>query len=184
MKNRARVEDRLALAEELLDREQLAVAQDGLQGRHLGIGAEHEDAIKPCLLGELAGIDLEYRFALQVATLAQIAPIAGLADECLLPAPQGILQACDDGLTVQAILLGLGLVAADNITPTLELDLLGEELCLSPLALDQQPASTSASTGASARATGSALGLLGRFSRNYLRRPASNSMSMAFAIAA
>jgi hypothetical protein len=47
MKDRTRVEDSLALAKELLNLQQLTVAQYGLQWCHVGVGAQHEYAIAP-----------------------------------------------------------------------------------------------------------------------------------------
>src|SRR5215831_7701974 len=113
MKDRTRIEDGLALAKELLNLQQLTVAQYGLQWRHVRISAQHKYPIKASLLGELAGIDLECWLTADGMALAQIAPVAGVADQCLLAAPQRILQSCDDGLTIAAIFLGLRLVATD-----------------------------------------------------------------------
>ena len=50
-----------------------------------------------------------------------------------------LLETGDDGLPVGAVLLRLGLVAADDVAPSVEADLLGEELGLGTVrALDQQ----------------------------------------------
>ena len=54
-----RPHQRLGGAEELLHLDQVAVAQDGLQGRDPGIGAQYEQAVIARLLGQLAGIDLK-----------------------------------------------------------------------------------------------------------------------------
>src|SRR5215471_10306754 len=78
MKDRARIEDGLALAEELLNLQQLAVSQYGLQWAHIGIGAQHEDTIQARLLGELAGIDLERPLPPRFAAFAQIASVGGV----------------------------------------------------------------------------------------------------------
>ena len=43
----------------VLDLEQIAVAQDRLQRRDLGVGAQDEDPIEARLFGELAGVDLK-----------------------------------------------------------------------------------------------------------------------------
>ena len=59
MEDRPRAHDRLGSAEEVLDLEQIAVAQDRLQRRDLGVGAQHEDPVEARLLGELARVDLE-----------------------------------------------------------------------------------------------------------------------------
>src|SRR5262244_1163408 len=126
MKDRTRIEDSLALAKELLNLKQLTVAQYGLQWRHIGISAQHEYPIEASLLGELAGIDLECRLTADGTALAQIAPVASVADQCLLTAPQRILQSCDDGLTIATILLRLRLVATDDVAPTFDCYLLGK----------------------------------------------------------
>jgi hypothetical protein len=57
---------------------------------------------------------------------AQIAPVGGVADQCLLTPPQRILQSCDDRLTIAAILLGLRLVATDDVAATFDCYLLGK----------------------------------------------------------
>src|SRR5262245_45135601 len=101
MKDRTRIEDSLALAKELLNLQQLTVAQYGLQWRHIGISAQHEYPIEASLLGELAGIDLECRLTADGTALAQIAPVASVADQCLLTTPQRILG--------EKMLAGLGL---------------------------------------------------------------------------
>ena len=54
-----RAHDRLGPAKQVLDLEQIAIAQDRLQRRDLCVGAQHEDAVAARLLGELAGVDLE-----------------------------------------------------------------------------------------------------------------------------
>src|SRR3954447_18944031 len=59
MVDRPRPHQRLGGAEELLHVDQVAVAQDRLQGRDPGIGAQYEQAVIARLLGQLAGINLE-----------------------------------------------------------------------------------------------------------------------------
>ena len=59
MEDRPGAHDRLGPAEEVLDLEEIAVAQHRLQWRHPGVGAKHEDSVEARLLGELAGVDLE-----------------------------------------------------------------------------------------------------------------------------
>src|SRR5499427_3264518 len=138
MKDRARVEHGLALAKELLNLQQLAVFQHRLQGRYLGIDAQDEDAVEPRLLGKFAGIDLECVLALRLAALAKVAPVGGVADQRLLAASQSVLQGSDDRLAIQPVLLGFRFVAADDVTPPVDLYLLDEELRLSSRTLDQQ----------------------------------------------
>ena len=59
MKDRPRAYDRLGSAEQVLDLEQIAIAQDRLKGSDLCVDAQHEDPVEARLLGELAGVDLE-----------------------------------------------------------------------------------------------------------------------------
>ncbi len=59
VKDRPRAHDRLGAAEEVLDPQQIAIAQHSLQWRYFRIGAQHEDPVEPRLLGELASVDRE-----------------------------------------------------------------------------------------------------------------------------
>ena len=59
MEDRPGAHDRLGPAEEVLDLEEIAIAQDRLQRGHPGVGAKDEDSVEARLLGELAGVDLE-----------------------------------------------------------------------------------------------------------------------------
>ena len=59
MEDRPGAHDRLGPAEEVLDLEQIAVAQDRLKRGDLRVGAEHENPVETRLLGELASVDLE-----------------------------------------------------------------------------------------------------------------------------
>src|SRR5271170_99326 len=59
MEDRPGAHDRLGSAEEILDKEKIAIAQNRLQRGHLRIGAQDEDPVEARLLGELAGVDLE-----------------------------------------------------------------------------------------------------------------------------
>jgi hypothetical protein len=59
MEDRPGAHDRLGPAKEVLDKEQIAVAQDRLQRSHPGVGAQDEDPVEARLFGELAGVDLE-----------------------------------------------------------------------------------------------------------------------------
>jgi len=61
---------------------------------------------------------------------AQIAAIGGVADERLVAALELLVQRGDDRLPVGSVLDRLGLVAADDVAPPLDLDLLGEQLGL------------------------------------------------------
>ena len=59
MKNRPRAHDRLGSQEQIFDLKQIAIAQHGLQRRHVGVCAQHEDAVEPRLFGEFAGVDFK-----------------------------------------------------------------------------------------------------------------------------
>src|SRR5208283_1347717 len=67
---------------------------------------------------------------------AQIAPIGGVADERLVAFLQLRIEGADDLLPILAVLLGLRLIAADDVALAVDLDLLDEELRLAGLALD------------------------------------------------
>jgi hypothetical protein len=67
--------------------QELAVSQYGLQWRHVGIGAQNEDAIKARLLSGLTGIDFKNTLTPPPAALAQIALVGGVADRGFLTAP-------------------------------------------------------------------------------------------------
>jgi len=69
---------------------------------------------------------------------AQMAPVGGVADERLVALLQLAFEPLDDGLPVGAVLLGLGLVAADDVADALDDDLLGEELGFPVLAVHEQ----------------------------------------------
>ena len=70
----------LGRAEGLLHRPQLLVAEHGLERVEISVGAQHEDAVKFLLLFDLVGVDRE----MLVADRPQIAPKAGVADQCLV----------------------------------------------------------------------------------------------------
>jgi hypothetical protein len=116
----------------------MAADRRGLQRRHIGIGAQNEDAIKAGLLVEPGGIDPEHPLPPRCAALAQITSVGSIVDQGLLATPQRFLQGCDDRLTIEAVLLGLGLVAADHVAPAIERHFLGKQLGLATLACDQQ----------------------------------------------
>ena len=59
VEDRPRAHDRLGAAEEVLDPQQIAIAQHSLQWRYFRIGPQHEDPVEPHLLGELSSVDLE-----------------------------------------------------------------------------------------------------------------------------
>jgi hypothetical protein len=59
MEYRTRTHVRLGAAKEVLDLDEIAIAQHRLQPRYFRAGAQHEDPVEPRRLGELAGVDLE-----------------------------------------------------------------------------------------------------------------------------
>ena len=71
MEDRPGAHDRLGPAEEVLDLEEIAVAQDRLKRGDLRVGAEHENPVETRLLGELAGL-LLLIFGLELGTEAGI----------------------------------------------------------------------------------------------------------------
>src|SRR5215470_13129645 len=88
MIDRAGAQDRLGTAEQILDLQQIAVAQHRLQWRDPGVGAQHEDAIEARLLSQFAGVDLEGRAGLAIPAWcpAQVAAVGGIADQRLVAA--------------------------------------------------------------------------------------------------
>jgi hypothetical protein len=54
--DRAGPEDHLGAAEYILDLQQIAVPQHGLQWRDPSVGAQYEEVVLARLLGQLAGI--------------------------------------------------------------------------------------------------------------------------------
>ncbi len=68
MEDRPRAHDRLGSAEQVLDVEKIAIAQQ--QRRDLGVGSKHEDPVEARLFGELAGREgLIERFGADAAAL-------------------------------------------------------------------------------------------------------------------
>src|SRR4051795_9902227 len=126
MVDRPCAHQRLGGAEELLHLDQVAVAQDRLQRRDPGIGAQHEQAIVACLLGQLARVDLEGL----LGGRAEVAAVGGVADQRLVAPLELLIEGLDNGAAVGGVLLGFGLVAAHDVAPALGLDFLDEELGL------------------------------------------------------
>ena len=115
--DRAGAEDRLGTAEQILDLQQIAVAQHGLQRGDPGIGAQHEEAVVAGLVGELAGIDLKGRAGLAVRARCstQVAAVGGIADQRLVTARELLGETRDDGLPFAAVAFGFGCVAAQDV---------------------------------------------------------------------
>ena len=63
MENRARAHDRLGPQEQIFDLKQIAIANHGLQWRHIGVCAQHEDAVEPRLFRQFAGVDFKHPVA-------------------------------------------------------------------------------------------------------------------------
>ena len=83
-----RAHQRLGGPEELLHLDQVAVAQDRLQGRDPGVGAQHEQAVVARLLGDLADIDLEGL----LGGRAQVSAVGGVADQRLVAPLQLLIE--------------------------------------------------------------------------------------------
>src|SRR5215212_7561768 len=113
MVDRPRAHQRLGAPEELLDLDEVAVAQ-------------YEQAVIARFVRQLAGINLEGL----LGGRAEVAAVGGVADQRLVAPLQLLVEGGDDGLAVSGVLLGFGLVAADNVAPPLDLDLIDEELGL------------------------------------------------------
>src|ERR1700730_1591085 len=108
------------------------------QRRHFRVRSQHEESVEPRLFGELAHVDLERSPILGPGALAQIAPVSRVADKRLVALLQLGVERGDDRFAILAILLGLRLVAADDIALALDRDLLDKELRLARLAFDEQ----------------------------------------------
>src|SRR5450759_4308501 len=80
MEDRARGEQALRCAEDLLHHGQLLVAKHDLDRGEVGVGAQHEDAIEPGVFLGLGAIDDEAI----LASGRQEAAITAIADECLV----------------------------------------------------------------------------------------------------
>src|ERR1700733_14701060 len=138
MEDRPRAHNRLGPKEQVLDLQEIAIAQDRLQRRDLGVGAQHEDSVEPRFLGELAGVDLEHLAPFGFLRLAQIASIGRVSDQRLVAFLQLRIERSDNRLAIPTVLFGLRFVAADDVTLAFDLDLFDEELGLADLALHQQ----------------------------------------------
>ena len=114
------VEDRpcreqvLGGAESLLHRPQLLVAEHGRERVEVGIGAQYEDAVELVVLRDLVGINRE----VLVADRLQVTAVAGVADQRLVALGELALQRGDDGSTIGGVVLGLLMIAADDVAST------------------------------------------------------------------
>src|SRR5262249_32920152 len=97
MIDRAGAQDRLGTAEQILDLQQIAVAQHRLQWRDPSVGAQHEDAVEARLLGQFAGVDLEGRAGLAIPAwcAAQVAAGGGSGRPRFV-APRGLVAGPGD----------------------------------------------------------------------------------------
>ncbi len=85
-------EDGLGGAEDLLDLPQLAVAHRHLEGGQLAVGAQHIEAVEPCLFGNLGLVEGEVVVADHLQELA----VAAVADQGFVAARQLFAQRRDD----------------------------------------------------------------------------------------
>ncbi|WJI80944.1 MULTISPECIES: hypothetical protein [unclassified Mesorhizobium] len=93
-----------------LDLEQIAIPQDGLERGHLRVGPHHGDTVVAGFLGKLADIDLEV-----LAAGLEVTAVGRVADQCLVALLELCPEAGDDRLAVGLVLLGLGVIAADDV---------------------------------------------------------------------
>src|ERR1700741_4434175 len=70
MKDRSRAHDRLRLTKEILDLQQIAIAENGLPRRPFRVGPPHQESSETRLFGELSSVDLERAIVLVLADLA------------------------------------------------------------------------------------------------------------------
>ena len=80
----------------------------------VGIGAQHKDAVELVVLRDLVGINRE----VLVADRLQVTAVAGVADQRLVALGELALQRGDDGSTIGGVLLGLLMIAADDVAST------------------------------------------------------------------
>src|SRR3974377_193221 len=85
-----------------------------------------KDAVKFLLLLDLVGVDRE----VLVADRPQIAPKAGVADQCLFALGELALQRGHDCGTIGGVLRRLLMVAADDVAPPSQLHRLGPVVAL------------------------------------------------------
>ena len=102
----------------------IAVAQNRLQRRDFGVGSQDENAVELRLVSQLAGVDLEDLFTLDLLVFTQIPPVAGIANQSLIATLQPILQGGDNGFAVLLVFFRLGFVAADDVTLAIGFDFL------------------------------------------------------------
>src|SRR3982751_271089 len=114
------------VSEELFHLDQVAIAQNGLERRDPGVGAQHEQAVIARLLGNLADLDREGL----LRGRAQVAAVGGVADQRLVAPLELLIERRNDRGAVGGVLLRLSFVPADDIAPALDLDLFDEELGL------------------------------------------------------
>lgn len=101
-------------AEQALDLEQIAIPQHGLERGHLRGGPHHGDTVVAGFLGKLADIDLEV-----LPAGLEVTPVGRVADQCLVALLELRLEAGDDRLAVGLVLLGLGVIAAEDDEPAI-----------------------------------------------------------------
>src|SRR5215468_1542196 len=106
-------EQRLTRAKDVLDHPAVAVAQGGLQRGQLHGDPDHVDAIVERVERDAPGIDFE---AAAGSGLEETA-IAAVAHQALVAAAQCFVETGQDGLAVGGVLLGFGLVEADDVAP-------------------------------------------------------------------
>jgi hypothetical protein len=81
--------------------DQVAVAQNRLQGRDPGVGAQDEQAVIARLFSNLADVDLKGL----LGGRAQVPAVGGVADQRLVAAPELLIERRNDRGAVGGVLL-------------------------------------------------------------------------------
>src|SRR3974377_234976 len=145
----------------LLYRPKLLVAEHGLEWIEIGIGAQHEDAVELLLLLDLVGVDRK----VLLANRLEIAPEAGIADQCLVALGALALQCSHDRSPIGGVLGSLLMVAADDVAPSRQHDRLGLVIDLLAALLHHQRHKRCRIT--EHQLTPHAFGCISRFPRGY-----------------
>ena len=124
MVDRTGGEHGFGLEQQLLDAQQVAVAQHDLQRGDLAIGAQHVEPIEAGVVGDPRLVDGEMlgRDRLQITAKAAV------ADERLVALGELGAQPAEDGLALFGVAAGLGEIATADVASRADLDLLGFEL--------------------------------------------------------
>ena len=109
----------IALVEEVLDKEKIAVAQDRLKRGHLRVGAQDENPVEARASSASLPASISNSGRLWPRLCADSAD-DGIADQRLVALLQLRIERGDDRFTVLAVVLGFRFVAADDIAKRLQ----------------------------------------------------------------